>query len=97
MGGSDRGDDRDIRRIVPGGILDGVERRNNVEKWEVMAEEDFEEWYDWLKTRLEVEEVEDIRRRMACIEGFFKGLDGRAYTAEQVIKILALRYPEEKE
>lgn len=97
MGGSDRGDDMDIRRIVPWGILDGVERRNSVEKWDVMPEKDFEEWYDWLKTRLEVEEVEDMRRRMACIEGFFKGLVGRAYTAEQVIKILALRYPEEKE
>ena len=68
-----------------------------MEKWDVMPEKDFEEWYDWLKTRLEVEEVEDMRRRMACIEGFFKGLVGRAYTAEQVIKILALRYPEEKE
>ena len=26
VGGSDRGNDRDIRRVIPGGILDGVER-----------------------------------------------------------------------
>lgn len=29
MGGGDRGNDRDIRRIVPGGILDSIEERRS--------------------------------------------------------------------
>lgn len=61
-------------------------------KREIMSETDFTYWYDWLKNHLG--EVENLRVRVACIEGFFKGKKDQAYTAEQVIKILALRYPE---
>lgn len=61
-------------------------------KQEIMSETDFTYWYDWLKKHLG--EVEDLRARVACIEGFFEAKKDKAYTAEQVIKILALRYPE---
>lgn len=64
-------------------------------KREIMTEEEFESWYDWLKRKIYPEG--DMRSRMAYIEGFFDGMKGKAYTSEQVVKILALRYPEEME
>ena len=94
MGGSDCSNSRDFRWIVPGSVLDGVRRRWNMSKREIMPEKDFENWHDWLKKN--IGEREDPMNRAACIEGFFKGLKGKVFTAEQVVKILALRYPEEK-
>ena len=95
MGGGDSGNDRDIRGTIPGGVLDSVRKVENMTKREIMTEEEFESWYDWLKRKIYPEG--DMRSRMAYIEGFFDGMKGKAYTSEQVVKILALRYPEEME
>ena len=90
MGGGDRGNDRDIRRIVPGGILDSV---REVER---MPEYDFEDLYDQIRDTISA--YMDPGGRIAYITGYLRGMDpDTALTAGQVRQILALRYPEEKE
>ena len=90
MGDSDRGDDRDIRRIVPGGILDSV---REVER---MPEYDFEDLYDQIRGAISA--YMDLGERIAYITGYFKGMNpDTVLTAGQVSQILALKYPEEKE
>ena len=89
MGGGDRGNDRDIRRIVPGGILDSV---REVER---MPEYDFEDLYDRMRDAISV--YKDPGERIAYIAGYFKGMNpDTALTAGQVSQIIALRYPEEE-
>ena len=90
MGGSDRGNDRDIRRAIPGSILDGV---REVER---MPEYDFVDLYDQMRDAISA--YKDPGERIAYIAGYFKGMNpDTALTAGQVSQILALRYPEEKE
>ena len=87
MGGGDRGNDRDIRRIVPGGILDSV---REVER---MPEYDFKDLYDQMRDATSA--YKDPGERIAYITGYFKGMNpDTALTAGQVSQILALRYPE---
>lgn len=87
MGGSDRDDDRDIRRIVPWGILDSV---REVER---MPEYDFKDLYNQMRD--ETSAYKDPGERIAYIAGYFKAMyPDTAFTAGQVSQILALRYPE---
>lgn len=89
MGGSDRDDDRDIRRIVPWGILDSV---REVER---MPEYDFKDLYDRMRDATST--YKDPGERIAYIAGYFKGMNpDTALTAGQVSQIIALRYPEEE-
>lgn len=90
MGGSDRGNDRNIRRIVSGGILDSV---REVER---MPEYDFKDLYDQMRDATSA--YKDPGERIAYIAGYFKGMNpDTVLTAGQVSQILALKYPEEKE
>ena len=90
MGGGDRDNDRDIRWIVPGSILDSV---REVER---MTEYDFEDLYNQIRNGISM--YMDPGERIAYITGYFKGMNpDTALTAGQVSEILALRYPEEKE
>lgn len=87
MGGSDRDDDRDIRRIVPWGILDSVREA------ERMPEYDFKGLYDQMRDATSA--YKDPGERIAYIAGYFKGMNpDTALTAGQVSQILALRCPE---
>lgn len=60
-----------------------------------MAEQEFKEWYDWVKER--VAEYQDVGSRTAIIAGFFEAKHKEVFTGEQVSQIIALRYQEEKE
>ena len=90
MGGSDRGNNRNFRWIVPGSILDSV---REVER---MPEYDFEDLYDQIRGAISV--YMDPGERIAYITGYFKGMNpDTALTAGQVSQIIALGYQEEKE
>lgn len=89
MGGSDRGNNRNFRWIVPGGILDSV---REVER---MPEYDFKDLYDQMRDATSA--YKDPGERIAYIAGYFNGMNpDTALTAGQVSQILALRYPEEE-
>ena len=59
-----------------------------------MPEQEFKEWYDWVKER--VAEYQDVGSRTAIIAGFFEAKHKEVFTGDQVCQILALRYPEEE-
>lgn len=59
-----------------------------------MPEQEFEEWYDWVKQR--AEEYQDVGLRTSVITGFFSAKSREVFTGEQVRQLLELRYPEEK-
>ncbi len=58
----------------------------------MMSEQEFKEWYDWVKERADA--YQDLGERMAVITGLFKAWHEETFTGDQVIQILALRYPE---
>ena len=58
-----------------------------------MPEQEFKEWYDWVKER--VAEYQDVGSRTAIIAGFFEAKHKEVFTGEQVTQFLALWYPEE--
>ena len=60
-----------------------------------MTDLEFEKWHDWVKRR--ACEHKDIILRTAAIAGFFEAFSKEIFSGDQVRKILALRYPEEKE
>lgn len=60
-----------------------------------MPEQEFKEWYDWLKA--DVDAYQDVRSRTSAIAGFFEAKHKEVFTGEQVSQLLALRYPKEKE
>lgn len=88
MGGGDCGNSRDFRRIVPGSILDSVERSRK------MTDQEFGRWYNWVKGR--AAEYQDVRSRTAVIAGFFEACSEEVFSGDQVSQILALRYPEKE-
>ena len=55
-----------------------------------MPEQEFKEWYDWLKA--DVDAYQDVRSRTSAIAGFFAANHEEVFTGEQVCQILALRY-----
>ena len=59
-----------------------------------MPEQEFKEWYDWVKQR--AEEYQDVGLRTSVIAGFFSAKSKEVFTGEQVSQILALRYPEKE-
>lgn len=89
MGGGDRSNSRDFRRIVPGSILDGVKGVKGME------DKEFGKWYEWVKRR--VGEYQEVGSRTAAIAGFFEACSEEVFSGDQVSQMLALRYPEEKE
>lgn len=60
-----------------------------------MPEQEFKEWYNWVKEK--AAEYQDVRLRTSVITGFFNAMPRAAFTGEQVSQLLALRYPKEKE
>ena len=60
-----------------------------------MPEQEFKEWYDWVKKR--VAEYQDVRSRTAVVAGFFMANREEVFTGDQVCQLLELRYPKEKE
>ena len=59
-----------------------------------MPEQEFKEWYDWVKQR--TEEYQAAGLRTSVITGFFSAKSREVFTGEQVLQLLELRYPEEK-
>ena len=60
-----------------------------------MPEQEFKEWYDWLKA--DVDAYQDVRSRTSAIAGFFAANHEEVFTGEQVCQILALRYRKKDE
>ena len=89
MGGSDRGNNRNFRWIVPGSILDSV---REVEK---TPDQEFEKLYKWIKEM--VYGYRTLGERTAVIAGWMRGMPPETLiTTVQVSQILALRYPEKE-
>lgn len=59
-----------------------------------MPEQEFKEWYDWVKQR--AEEYQEAGLRTSVIAGFFSAKSKEVFTGEQVSQLLALRYPEKE-
>ncbi len=60
-----------------------------------MTDQEFRRWYEWVKGC--AAEYQDVRSRVAVIDGFFEACSEEVFSGDQVSQILALRYPEEIE
>lgn len=59
-----------------------------------MPEQEFKEWYDWVKEKTHA--YQDVESRTAIIAGFFEAKHKEAFTGHQISQIMALRYPEKE-
>ena len=59
-----------------------------------MPEQEFKEWYNWVKEK--VAEYQDVGSRTAIIAGFFEAKHKEAFTGHQVSQILEFGYQKEE-